>query len=235
MSSNNLADRLTSAKNSLDNYEDSVSFINFHGNDDLRIGDSNVRYVKLNNLQDAPKEWNFYRPLSDGKFTELLESIEKNGLLVPIVIWEIDNNPSNPKYMILSGHNRKKGYEVLKKLTGNAKYDEILASIKYKDELTPEEAREIIIDTNWVQRQLSPIEKAKSVIEKYIILQSKTRYESGRNEYGEGRLRNVVAEEYKITGRQVERYRSLQNLIPEIQELAHNNIISLTPAYEIAI
>lgn len=78
------------------------------------------------------------------------------------------------------------------------------------------------------------MEKARSVIEKYAVLQSKSRYASKYNAHGKGKLRDVVAEEYNISGRQVERYRNLSNLIDEIQTLALNNEISLTPAYEVA-
>lgn len=233
MSSNDLRKKLMSAKvdleNSKSNNEEEVFNFNFNIDDD-----SKVRYVPLETLEDAPTEWNFYKPLSNDKMTELLESIEKNGLLNPIIVWEINNDPSNPKYMILSGHNRTKAYKLLKAVTGSEEYNKILALIKKKEEITEEDAREIIIDTNWVQRQLSPMEKAKSIMEKYAVLQEKSIYSSGYNEYGGGRLRNIIAEQYKISGRQVENYRNLQNLIPEIQELVSNNEISITPAFEIA-
>lgn len=233
MSSNDLRKKLMSAKvdleNSKSNNEEEVFNFNFNIDDD-----SKVRYVPLETLEDAPTEWNFYKPLSNDKMTELLESIEKNGLLNPIIVWEINNDPSNPKYMILSGHNRTKAYKLLKAVTGSEEYNKILALIKKKEEITEEDAREIIIDTNWVQRQLSPMEKAKSVIEKYTVLQEKSDYKSNYNKYGEGRLRDIIADQYKISGRQVENYRNLQNLIPEIQELVSNNEISITPAFEIA-
>lgn len=196
--------------------------------------DSNVRYVSLSNLEDAPEEWNFYNPLNDNKMEELIDSIARNGILNPIIVWEIDNNPSNPKYMILSGHNRKKAYEILSEIDNSNKYNKIPALIKYKNEITEDEAREIIIDTNWVQRILSPMEKAKSIIEKYTVLQNKIKFDSKYHEHGKGRLRDNVAEEYNISGRQVERYRSLNNLITEVQDLVSENTISISAAYEIA-
>lgn len=180
-----------------------------------------IELLELDCLISAPKEWNFYKPLSDNKFTELVESIDRNGLLNPLIVWEMDNN----EYMILSGHNRKKAYEVLREMNGNNEYDKISALIKYKNDITDDEAREIIIDTNWVQRVLSASEKAKSVIEKYAVLQKKLKY-------GEGKTRDTLGREYKITGRQIDNYRRLENTIEEIYEMVLQETIPLTPACE---
>lgn len=185
--------------------------------------DGVIQLIELDFLVPAPEEWNFYKPLSNDKFTELVESIDRNGLLNPLIVWEMDNN----QYMILSGHNRKRAFEFLKINSSEAKYDKIPVIIKKKKDLTEDEAREIIIDTNWVQRVLSATEKAKSVIEKYAVLQKKLKY-------GEGKTRDTLGKEYKITGRQIDNYRRLENVIEEIYELVLQEKITLTPACEIA-
>ena len=69
--------------------------------------------------------------------------------------------------MILAGHNRVRAYSMLYEQTGNEKYKKIFACIKKKNEISEDEARAIIIDTNFVQRQLSTIEKTKSIVIKY--------------------------------------------------------------------
>lgn len=190
--------------------------------------------IDISDLESAPEEWNFYRPLNDDKMEELLDSILNNGLLVPIIVWELKNKLEGKKYMILSGHNRKKAYEMLKAITGDIKYNSIPALIKKYDELTDDEAREIIIDTNWVQRVLSPLEKARSVIEKYTVLQNKSKYDSKKNKYGKGLLRDILGKQYNITGRQVDNYRSLDNLINEIQNLVKEDKVSITSASEVS-
>ncbi|MBC8059633.1 MAG: ParB N-terminal domain-containing protein, partial [Clostridiaceae bacterium] len=61
-----------------------------------------IKHINLDNLISSPLEWNFYKPLSFDKENELVESIQENGLINPIIVWEKGDN----KYMILAGHNR---------------------------------------------------------------------------------------------------------------------------------
>jgi len=191
-------------------------------------GDNNIRNLSLNELIEAPKEWNFYKALEDDKTMELIESIEKSGLLHPIVVWE----QSDDEYMILAGHNRVRAFRYLSEMEKGKKYRKIPALIKKKNEITEEDAREIIIDTNWVQRSLSAIEKSKSIIEKYTVLKSKnsTKYA----EHGTGKLRDVIAEDYNLSGRAVDEYRRLNNLIAEFKYLLEHNKISFTAASKVA-
>lgn len=69
--------------------------------------------------------------------------------------------------MILAGHNRAKAFKYLFEMDNGQKYRKIPALIKKKDEITEEDAWEIIIDTNWVQRSLSAVEKSNAKKEKY--------------------------------------------------------------------
>ena len=79
--------------------------------------DENTIKVDIDKLENAPKDWNFYRKLPDDKFLELVESIQNKGLLHPIVVWEKEDN-----YMILSGHNRARAYQKLYEITNDEKY-----------------------------------------------------------------------------------------------------------------
>lgn len=203
--------------------------INFNFNN--ISGDSKVRKIPIANIVPAPEEWNFYRPLSNDKMTELIESILSKGLLNPIVVWE----QAGGTYMNLAGHNRVKAYEYILNATGNDEYKYIDAHIKGKDEIDEIEAREIIIDTNWVQRELTPIEKSRSIVEKYTILQSKASYKSNKGKYGEGRIRDIIAKQYNLKGRQIDNYRRLVNLIPELQTMLTCGLITPTPASELAV
>lgn len=237
MSDNKKDDKHTSfLKDKLKNNQSNGSFIfpssypdansNFNFNPD---GDTNVRYVPIDQLKDAPSEWNFYKPLNDDKMAELVESIVNNGLLNPIIVWETNDDPTNPEYMILSGHNRKKAFEFLREITNDKKFDKIAALIKKKNEITEDDAKEIIIDTNWVQRTLSNVEKAFSIIHKYGILQKK--YADNNKD---GRIRDKLAEEYNISGRHIDNYRKLNNLFKGIMDMVLKGEVSITAAYEVA-
>lgn len=185
--------------------------------------------VDITKLKDAPDDWNFYSPLSKSKMEELVESIKNIGIMHPLVVWE----QSDGQYLILSGHNRKKAYELLLERTNDNKYEKIHCYIKKKNELTIESAKEIIIDTNWVQRQLTPIEKAKSIYEKYTgIVKNKPVYKTKDED---GHTRDKIAEEYNISGRQVSNYYRLNFLIDEIKEMIVNNEMSIRTGVKIAM
>jgi ParB family chromosome partitioning protein len=188
--------------------------------------DSNIRLVSINKLVKAPDEWNFYKPLSDDKMLELIDSILNNGLLQPVVIWQQEDG----EYMILAGHNRTEAYRKLLETTNDAKYEKIPALIKNWNELDETTAREIIIDTNWVQRKLTAMEKAKSINQKYNLLLG----DGERLNKGNGAIRDKIAESYHISGRQVSKYKSLINLIEPFQTALANSRITLTMASKLA-
>lgn len=166
----------------------------------------NIHTLALDELYNAPEEWNFFRPLPDGKFFELLESIEENGLLVPMIVWE--NPAENGKYMILSGHNRVRAMRQLLDKTGENRFRQAQAVVYRQSALDEEQAREIIVDCNWVQRILSPAEKAQAIYHKYVHLGRRKRG-SGEKGYA------VVAEQFGLKPTQVYQYYKLAQLEPE--------------------
>lgn len=177
--------------------------------------------IDLDKLKDSPPEWNFYSPLSLRKMEELVESIKKNGLLHPLVVWEQDDG----KYFILSGHNRKKAFQILYDATGDEQYSKIFCYVKKLKDITEDEAKEIIIDTNWVQRELSTIEKAQSIYRKYTAIGRKQKVKDGE---GQG-IRNydIIAKQYNISGRHVLNYYKLNYLIDDIQNMISENKLSI--------
>lgn len=179
--------------------------------------------LELDKLKAAPNEWNFYTPLNDNKMSELIESIIDNGLLNPIIVWEQDHD-----YMILSGHNRVKAYSMIYEQTGNEKYKKIYAYIKKKNEINQDEARTIIIDTNFVQRQLSTAEKTKSIVIKYNQLGRKKRNSGGETTAG------IIAKQYNLKERQIYNYYKLNNLIPGFMERIDNGTLSIKCGLKLA-
>lgn len=165
--------------------------------------------IPLDELQNAPADWNFYAPLSDDKMIELIDSIRENGLLHPIVVWE---TPKQRK-TVLSGHNRVRAYRALYEKTGEAQYRTIAATVLR--DLTTGEARQILIDANWVQRSLTPSEKARSIAQKYLLTGRKARSENGTRS---SRYEEIAAQ-YGLSARQVARYVRLARLEPCLQTL----------------
>lgn len=198
--------------------------------------------IDIDILEESPKEWNFYPPLTEEDFEKLVYSILENGLIHPIVVRKQDE-----KNIILSGHNRVKAFREIiknieKKEKGNTpkyhlpeniqKNDYLQIMCVLKEQITDNEAKEIIIDANYVQRKLSQKLLTKSVIEKYKIVQDRRK---NNEEFKNKKTRDIVAEEFKLSGRHIDRYKKLDHLNKEILELFYNAKISLELASKIAL
>lgn len=201
--------------------------------------------IEIAQLEQAPDEWNFYPALSDEEFEKLVLSILEHGLLHPVVVRRADD-----RNIILSGHNRVRAYQaIVKDMEALARGEEgryILApndELKIsdylqimcvvKEDISDDEAREIIIDANYVQRQLGPRLITRSVIEKYRIIQDKRKVVAD-DRYKSLKTREIVARDFKLSGRHIDRYRRLENLDEHLLELFYQGKISLDLASKLA-
>lgn len=196
-------------------------------------GDTGIRYVPINLLDAAPEGWNFYSQLNKIKNAELVKSIIEKGLMYNIVVWEQEDTG---RYTILAGHNRVRIFQELDNNTGVSEYSKIPAKIYRHAEIDETDAREIIIDTNWAQRDLTPMEKARSICEKHLILQKRKEKEikEGKRPSIEGRLRDHIGQQFKISGRQLAEYQRLIDLVPGFQDMVGRYELSITVSSRIA-
>lgn len=183
-------------------------------------GTRRLEEVPLDKLSPAPAAWNFYAPLPDDKLLELIESIRATDLLHPIVVWKQPDGA----LMILSGHNRVRAYTALLEKTGEDKYRRIPATVL--TDITTDEAHEIVVDSNYVQRVLTPSEKARSISQKYALAGRKKR---GRNGARRSRYEQIGAE-YNLSGRQIARYVRLGSLDSSLLKLLDGGKLPLTTA-----
>ena len=183
-------------------------------------GTRRVEEVPLDKLSPAPAEWNFYAPLPDDKLLELIESIQTNDLLHPIVVWKQPDGA----LMILSGHNRVRAYTALLEKTGEDKYRRIPATVL--TDIAADEAHEIVVDSNYVQRVLTPSEKARSISQKYALTGRKKRSKNGvrKSRYEQ------IGEEYNLSSSQIARYVRLGNLDNSLLKLLDSGKLPLTTA-----
>ena len=100
--------------------------------------------IKISEIDDF-KNHPYKVELGD-ELNDLVESIKLNGLLVPIVVRRKEDN----RYELLSGHRRKKVYEILG-------LEEIDAIVK---ELNDNDATIYMVDSNMYREKLLPSEKA---------------------------------------------------------------------------
>lgn len=194
--------------------------------------------VDINALYSAPSEWNKYEPLSDDDLYEVAESISENGLMSPIILWKINKkeipelsgkrdmyNYIGEEYMILSGHNRVKIYHLFnKKSELGDKYSKIPAFIF--DELSEFQAKNIIIDNNYLNRDLTTKQKVESIMYKYDIYQ--------KEKVRKGAIAEFIADDLGVTPRMVYNYKKLSELNPSIKEKVYVGEIALTSALKLS-
>ena len=145
---------------------------------------------------------------------ELTESIKENGLLEPIIVRSF---PAG-KYEIISGHRR---VEACKEL-GITSVPAII------EELTKDEAIVQMVDSNIHREHILPSEKAFA-----YKMKSEALKHQGKT-YGQvvHKSRDNISD--TESGRNVQRYIRLTNLIPELLKLVDEESIAFTPAVEIS-
>ena len=205
-----------------------VSVANVDSVVDKIVGDHNIvaeyKIIPMDQLQPAPIEWNYFSSLSDEKKTLMAESIYYNGLLQPIIVRSL--NKDNTKFEILAGHHRTEAYNVLYEITGDKKYREIEAKVFPYKSLTNEQAREIVEDTNFVQRgNLSAKDKALCIYNKAKAL---------KNRGVKGDIMDMVAGHFGIDRSTVFFWKKIVDLIPEFSDMFSEGKITLVTAARIA-
>ena len=177
------------------------------------------KVIPCDMLFPTPDEWNQFTPISEEKKVLMADSIHRTGLQQPIVVRELDAQPSG--YQILAGNTRTEIYRLLYEITQEERYRSIPAIVYKYGIIDDDKAREIVTDTNYVQRaELSKKDRAFAVHEKMTLLRKqKIQFPLDR-----------VAEALKMGRASVYRWDRISNLIPELFEIYEKNIIDTTAA-----
>jgi len=162
-----------------------------------------------------PFEGHPFQVKDDAEMDQLVFSILTQGLLTPISVRPIENG----EYEVISGHRRlhackKAGIETVPALIYS---------------LDRDAATIAMVDSNLHREKILPSEKAFAYKMKFDAMnhQGKT---SGQ--VGQKWTRDQISE--GESGRQVQRYIRLTELIPEILTMVDNGKIALTPAVELS-
>ncbi len=164
-----------------------------------------------------------YKVIEDESLNELVESINNNGLLNPLIVREKENN----RYELISGHRRKLALEKLS-------IKEVEVDIR---DLSDDEATILMVDSNLARDKILPSEKAFAYKMKMDAIkhQGKTLSPQG--------TKNHSVDELPDTKTQIYRYIRLTYLVPELRELVDNTVLhdkrtymtmGLKPAVEIS-
>ncbi len=169
--------------------------------------------LPINKLR--PFEGHPFKVTDDAEMEQLTWSVLTQGLLTPITVRPIENN----EYEVISGHRR---LHVCKK----AGIETVPALIYSLDR---DAAAIALVDSNLHREKILPSERAFAYKLKLDAMNHQGRT-SGQ--VGQKWTRDEIAD--GESGRQVQRYIRLTELIPEILQLVDSDRIALTPAVELS-
>lgn len=189
----------------------------------LKSKDGAFIKIRRSDLVAPPDSWNRFSPIPDNRKILMAESIYTNGLMQPIVIRSISEN--NDKFQILAGNTRNQIYGILYSLTGDGRYQYIDAKVYPYGALTDEQAREIITDTNYVQRaNLTSKDRAFCVHTKIQMLKKRNAKD----------VLNRVADQLQLQRTSVFYWNKMSNLIQEFYDMYDVGELNLPAASRLA-
>lgn len=172
-----------------------------------------IEISKLHPFENHP-----FQVKDDENMDLLMTSIKENGVLSPIIVRPKENTAD--EYEIVSGHRRFRAVQRLG-------YKTIPAFVY---ELDRDSAAVAVVDSNLHRECLLPSEKAFAYKMKLDALkhQGKATNETSRQLVGKSETADIIFE--TESGRQVQRYIRLTNLIPSLLRYVDEGKIALTPA-----
>ena len=204
---------------------DSGKKIELKGYDDIfasdaaTISDEQVRQIPLDQLfpfKDHP-----FKVLDDQSMQDTVDSIKEYGVLVPAIV----RPRAEGGYELVSGHRRKHASE----LAGLKTMPVIVRN------LDDDAATILMVDSNLQRENILPSERAFAFKMKLEAI----KHQGNRDNSTCGQLghkldtqksRDIIAEQTGESGRQVQRYIRLTNLIPGLLDMVDQGTVAMNPA-----
>ena len=163
-----------------------------------------------------PFEGHPFQVKDDAEMDQLVFSILTQGLLTPISVRPIENG----EYEVISGHRR---FHACKKAG-----IETVPVLIYS--LDRDAATIAMVDSNLHREKILPSEKAFA----YKLKLDAIKHQGKTSRHVVGKLESADCVSKGESGRQVQRYIRLTELIPEILKMVDDGKIALTPAVELS-
>ena len=172
---------------------------------------TNISINKLHEFKDHP-----YKVLDNDEMNNLIESVQEHGIMSPLIVRPLEG--TTDQYEIISGHRRFRAAQ-------KAGLTEVPAFIR---PVSRDEAAIMLVDSNLHREHILPSEKAFAYKMKMEALshQGKTCGQVGH------KSREDVSD--TDSGRQVQRYIRLTNLIPELLDLMDEGKIAFSVGVELS-
>ena len=208
------------AKLSLSSYDD--IFENDESREDRKL--ERVRILSVADL--VPFKNHPFKVVDDEAMLRTTESIAQFGVLTPLIVRPMQEGG----YEIVSGHRRAHAAEL-------AGITEVPCIIREMDDDT---ATVLMVDSNLQREHILPSERAFAYKMKLEAMKHQGEradlQEDGTSRQVVGKLEasDILGQDTGESGRQVQRYIRLTNLIPELLDLVDAGKISFTPAVELS-
>ena len=184
---------------------------------------------KINNIQGlsylgpeniVPFDNNPFEVRDDEEMEKLIESIKEYGILTPLVVSR--QGRRGDVIQLVSGHRR---------LHAAKKLELQVVPVSYVT-MTSTEIAIAVVDSNLQREKILPSEKAKAYQLKMEALKSQGK----RTDLTCGQVGHKSRDDISEvdSGRQIQRYIRLNNLIPELLQMVDEDRIALTPAVELS-
>lgn len=177
----------------------------------------NIPLSEIDDFPDHP-----FQVRLDEDMDQLVESVKERGVITPITL----RQKADGRYEIVSGHRRRKACELAGLTT-------VPAEIK---ELTRDEAIILMVESNLQRSTILPSEKAFS----YKMRLEAMKRQGQRTDLTSGPAgqkldsRDELASATNDSGRQIQRYIRLTELIPDLLTMVDEGRIALRPAVELS-
>jgi len=171
-----------------------------------------IEIAKIRPFKDHP-----FKVTDDQKMQDLIESIRVNGILSPAILRTVGND----RYEMISGHRRMHAAQQLG-------MESIPAIVR---EMTDDEAVVMMVDSNIQREELLPSEKAWA----FKMKMDAMKHQGATLGHGVPKWsKEEVGKESGISGRQVNRYIRLTELMPELLDMVDRKRVQFKVAVEIS-
>ncbi len=166
-----------------------------------------------------PFEGNPYKVLDNEEMNFLIESIQQQGIISPVVVRPLEN--TTDEYELISGHRRMRASQKAGLETAPA----------FIYAINRDEAAIMLVDSNLHREHILPSEKAFA----YKLKLEALRHQGQTSRHlGEKWSVTQISESANESERQIHRYIRLTYLIPELLDLVDEKRIAFTPAVELS-
>ena len=200
------------------------------GLDDLFSTEENRQVEQREQVQQIPIDAlhpftnHPFKVLDDEAMTRTVESIAQYGVLAPLIARP---RPDGDGYEIISGHRR----QYAAKLAG---LDTLPVIVR---QMSDDAAVILMVDSNLQREHILPSERAfayKMKLDAMRRTSGKPSKENPRQLVGNFETADVVGKESGESGRQVQRFIRLTNLVPELLDMVDEKKIAFNPAVELS-